>query len=295
MRSPRGAGTLALAFALPITCAAVISASQPSADLAQAIDLYWSGQYRDSADRLSSLCDSPSRDDERAECLKYLAFSHVALGHGDRAAGAFGELLALDPSYALDPDSVSPKIQRQFEASRRQFVDTLFEAGKELYFQDRFAEARAAMSELLEIDPEHRLALEYERLAAERSELTAALSELSKQEAEEAAPAEAPEEEVDATRVYRLTSDMTPPSLVLRVDPEYPLSARRARREGTVVITVVVDRDGAVGEAKILRSVSPDIDQAALDAVLRWRYRPALRNGKRVAVSCVIRLTFELQ
>ena len=290
----QGAQTRFLAALALLMSAVSLASAEAQAQLAQGIELYWSGRYRDSVDVLSSSCVSEGRDDERIECLKYLAFSHVALGESEGASGAFAELLALDPGYSLDPSAVSPKLQRQFEEARRAFVDELFQQGKDLYFRNSFAEAKAVMGKVLDIDPEYRLAKEYDELAAERTELTEERRQ-AEQEPVEPSGLASVAEEVDADRVYHMTSRITPPELLVRVDPDYPLSARRVRREGSVVLTIVIERDGSVRDPKVIRSVSPDLDRAAIDAVLRWRYRAALLDAQPVAVYSVIHLNFELQ
>jgi TonB family protein len=61
-----------------------------------------------------------------------------------------------------------------------------------------------------------------------------------------------------------------------------------------VIVAAVVGKDGTVREPKVIRSASPGLAAAAIDAVLRWRYRPARLEDRDVAVHTVIRLTFDL-
>lgn len=76
--------------------------------------------------------------------------------------------------------------------------------------------------------------------------------------------------------------------------PDYTEMARRARIQGVVVLEVVVDEDGRVGEARVLKSLPLGLDRSALDAVGAWRFRPATRNGEPVAVYQILTLTFRL-
>jgi protein TonB len=87
---------------------------------------------------------------------------------------------------------------------------------------------------------------------------------------------------------------MKPPVLISKIQPDYPSAERRAGREGTVIVTAVVGNDGAVREPKVIRSVSPALDAAAVHAVMQWRYRPALLDDREVAVYTVVRLSFDL-
>jgi protein TonB len=302
--------------------------------LQQGIELYWSGRYRETVDTLSPVCagERGPRVDELVECFKYVAFSHVALGNSDDAVDAFARLLHLDSGFALDTASVSPKILDHFEASKSTVADRLFARGKALYFSEEYSEAGSFFDQALAVVPNHELAKEYKQLADERATLDSrragADDEPAASETATPTPAHAPapvavpvsvqetsasmvpfgveaekpyeqEPAVDALdpddeRVYHLTSQMTRPELLTKRDPVYPKSARLIRREGTVVITAVIDRDGSVRDAKVIRSVSPDIDNAALLAVLGRRYTPATLEGRPIAVYSVIQIAFEL-
>ena len=70
---------------------------------------------------------------------------------------------------------------------------------------------------------------------------------------------------------------------VLAPQPEYPDAARAAGLSGTVVAEAVIDPAGAVSETRVLRGIAPELDQAALDALGRWRFEPATRHGEPVA------------
>ena len=68
----------------------------------------------------------------------------------------------------------------------------------------------------------------------------------------------------------------------------------RARIEGTVAMEVLVDEDGRVPEARVIRSI-PLLDQAALDTVKTWRFTPAQQNGNPVPVLVIVELDFNLR
>jgi protein TonB len=74
----------------------------------------------------------------------------------------------------------------------------------------------------------------------------------------------------------------------------YPAEAKAAKVAGMVIIETVVDENGDVADARIIRSV-PMLDQAALDAVRQWKYAPTLLNGKPVAVVMTVNVTFAMQ
>jgi protein TonB len=91
-----------------------------------------------------------------------------------------------------------------------------------------------------------------------------------------------------------LTGDVRPPELVTKVQPEYPEVARRARAEGKVILEIVVNRNGEVESAKVLKS-HPLFDQAAIDAVKKWKYNPALQSGRPVKVYITVVVDFKLK
>ena len=81
--------------------------------------------------------------------------------------------------------------------------------------------------------------------------------------------------------------------LLRQVQPVYPAIARTARLEGTVVLTAVISREGAV-EGLHAVSGPPMLIGAAIDAVRQWRYRPYLLNGLPVEVETQITVNFYL-
>jgi TonB family protein len=75
------------------------------------------------------------------------------------------------------------------------------------------------------------------------------------------------------------------------VDPQYPAAAKASGQRGTVVLQVLIGRDGAVQDAKFLEG-SLVFARAAIDAVKQWRFRPYSMNGRAVSVESMITLNF---
>jgi TonB family protein len=97
----------------------------------------------------------------------------------------------------------------------------------------------------------------------------------------------------DARAPFRVGGPILPPVKINDVKPVYPLLAQEARVQGTVILEVVVDATGHVVKASILRSI-PLLDQAALDAVRQWEFRPVLLNGVAIPVVFTTVVTFSL-
>jgi len=94
----------------------------------------------------------------------------------------------------------------------------------------------------------------------------------------------------DAVRVGR---DIKEPRKIRDVKPIYPQIAEAANIQGIVIIEAIIDRDGNVSDARVLRS-QPLLEQAALDAVRQWRFTPTLLNGSPVPVIMTVTVNFSL-
>ena len=78
--------------------------------------------------------------------------------------------------------------------------------------------------------------------------------------------------------------------------PQFPTDAQRRGIAGWVDLQFVVNSDGSVGELTVVGAQPVGIfEQAALDAVRRWRYAPVLRNGQSVGQRARVRLRFAMQ
>ena len=88
----------------------------------------------------------------------------------------------------------------------------------------------------------------------------------------------------------------TPPSPVNRMPPQYPSALLKKGIGGKAVITCVVDAKGNIMSTKVKQSSGqPELDKAALQAVSRWKFKPARRDGKPIQATCNIPFTFEVK
>ncbi|MBN2565704.1 MAG: TonB family protein [Candidatus Eisenbacteria bacterium] len=85
-----------------------------------------------------------------------------------------------------------------------------------------------------------------------------------------------------------------PPVLVRRVEPLYPDLARQAELEGTVGVMIVVNERGDVERAEVVGSI-PGLDEAALAAVLQWKFEPARQRNVPVRVRIFQPIRFRLR
>lgn len=93
---------------------------------------------------------------------------------------------------------------------------------------------------------------------------------------------------------FKITEVDQPPRPIRTFPPQYPYLARRDNIEGRVMLKFVVDTDGLAKETQVEESEPEGIfDEAALKALERYRFRPAIKNGKPVL--CIVRLPISFQ
>jgi TonB family protein len=96
---------------------------------------------------------------------------------------------------------------------------------------------------------------------------------------------------------YRPGNGVAMPSVISEVKPSYTADAMRQKIQGVVMVEAIVMPDGGVGQVTVVRSLDPTfgLDQEAVKAVRRWRFRPGTRMGQPVPVLVEIELTFTLR
>ena len=74
----------------------------------------------------------------------------------------------------------------------------------------------------------------------------------------------------------------------------YPEEARRAGIEGTVTLSITIDNEGKAVAAKVLKGAGYGLDEAALTAIKRFRFKPAIKGGEAVSTEMKYSYTFLL-
>jgi TonB family protein len=88
--------------------------------------------------------------------------------------------------------------------------------------------------------------------------------------------------------------EMRPPEVVRKVDPKYVAAAAADRVEGTVRLFGVIGKDGHVGGITMLRQLDDRLDRSAQEALSKWEFTPALRDGVAVDVDAIFEIPFHL-
>ncbi|HKO57438.1 MAG TPA: energy transducer TonB, partial [Thermoanaerobaculia bacterium] len=78
-------------------------------------------------------------------------------------------------------------------------------------------------------------------------------------------------------------------------DPVYTEVARRAKIEGIVIIEAIIDRNGQVTDVRVLKPLPMGLDNAAMEAVKKWKFKPGTLNGTPVPVIYNLTVNFRLQ
>lgn len=77
--------------------------------------------------------------------------------------------------------------------------------------------------------------------------------------------------------------------------PHYTEEARRARIQGAVLVQAIIDREGNVRDVKLLKGLGAGLDESAMETVLGWKFKPAMRGGEPVPVYYNLTVMFSIQ
>jgi TonB family protein len=87
---------------------------------------------------------------------------------------------------------------------------------------------------------------------------------------------------------------MSPPRAIRQPDPEYSEEARKAKFQGTEIISLIVDPSGMARDMQIQRPLGLGLDEKAIAAISTWKFEPAQKDGTPVAVAIMVEVTFHL-
>ena len=93
---------------------------------------------------------------------------------------------------------------------------------------------------------------------------------------------------------YKIGGGVSAPAVIFKVEPEYSEEARKAKFQGTVVLFIVVDEKGNPRDLKVIRPLGLGLDQKAIEAVQKWKFRPGMKDGHPVPVQATIEVNFRL-
>jgi periplasmic protein TonB len=94
--------------------------------------------------------------------------------------------------------------------------------------------------------------------------------------------------------VFKVGGGIQAPQAIYKTDPEFTEEARVAKHQGTVLLWLIVGADGKPRDIKVVRPLGMGLDQKAVESVRQWKFSPALKGGKPVAVEVRVEVAFTL-
>ncbi len=93
---------------------------------------------------------------------------------------------------------------------------------------------------------------------------------------------------------YKVGGGVSAPTVISKVDPEYSEEARKAKYSGAVMLSIVVDTEGRAKDIHVVKSLGMGLDEKAMEAVEKWKFKPGMKGGQAVAVKATIEVNFRL-
>jgi len=97
-----------------------------------------------------------------------------------------------------------------------------------------------------------------------------------------------------ASHVYRIGSGITAPVPLTKSEAEYSEQARRAKYQGTVSVSLIVNKQGKPEDVRVVKSLGMGLDEKAVESLRKWTFKPGTKDGKPVAVRATIEVNFRL-
>lgn len=90
----------------------------------------------------------------------------------------------------------------------------------------------------------------------------------------------------------RISGEVTSPTLLYKVEPDYSEKAKRAKIQGVVMLAMEDWEDGRAHNIRVVKSPGYGLDEKAIEAVWQWRFKPGTKDGKPVRVAVQVHVGF---
>lgn len=94
--------------------------------------------------------------------------------------------------------------------------------------------------------------------------------------------------------VFKIGGGVSAPVPIFKPEPEYSEEARKAKYQGSVTLSIIILADGSTSNIRVIRTLGLGLDEKAIEAVSKWRFRPSVKDGKPVAVTANVEVNFRL-
>jgi len=273
---------LAMHLALGQTPATVTDA----AALPRARALYESAAYEEALSLLIAIEDV----NNVGEVEEYRALCLLALGRSAEAERALEQIVLRKPLFMIDVQDVSPRLVLLYRDVRQRLVPTaarsLFARGKANFDAKRYPDAAAQLQELVTL-----LSLDEPAASTngmpELRQLADGFLRLCLAETSAPLPAAvvagaATPEQPDRTYSLNDRSVIAPVEIVRHTPTRVALGKNDSAGLYQGLLEIVIDVNGIVKSAEIVRSITPSYDAALLESTRDWRFQPATLNGTPV-------------
>lgn len=236
--------------------------------------------------RIGDGLSSDARSGAYREAATHLRRAANLLPDPEWKSRVLDALATLHDAKHLDEPGVEEAILRELMATRPDDLAPHFRLAQ---LQEQVGFIESAEDTLIGVRRRYPQSIEtYHRLAQFYARQAGAISQQARLAKAAATPA-TPAGEPDGQGVYKVGDAITQPRR--EGTPRYPAEALQAGIEGVVICEIVVDAEGRVAEAAVVRSI-PLLDDAALAAVRTWRYEPTVVNGQAVPVRMMVTVNF---
>jgi protein TonB len=92
----------------------------------------------------------------------------------------------------------------------------------------------------------------------------------------------------------RIGGQVSTPVLIYKVEAEFSEEARRNKYQGVVIVNIIIDKQGNPQNPRVVRALGMGLDEKAIDAIKQYRFKPAMKNGKPVAVQMNVEIDFHM-
>lgn len=91
---------------------------------------------------------------------------------------------------------------------------------------------------------------------------------------------------------HMASTDLAAPVVQKKIDPKYPPTLISEHVEGEVVLYAVIRRDGTVDSIQLVRGIDEQLDANAMDALSRWKFTPATKQGESIDLEAIVHIPF---
>jgi len=94
--------------------------------------------------------------------------------------------------------------------------------------------------------------------------------------------------------IYKVGPDVKPPRAIYSPEPDFSEEARKRKVQGELTLSVVVTSAGKTTLIRVLQGLGHGLDEKAVEAISKWKFEPATKDGKPVSTEIAVEVDFRL-